>query len=406
MRYLMWMLAALLLVSCGKTEKKRRTLGYKGEAKTNPFLAARRFLEKGGKDVEFEHGLSHFDDATAMIFLPPSSINTVGRAKRLIQWVEGGGHLVVMLDGGEMGGNDFTRQPGVMLNLNEEVDRPGLAYLLEELDMSLDDWGHESADSQTNIHDLDVDEWEEMKESDRVLLGSEESEIMLEGEPMTIYHWSDQGLVYEEIYEGEYGSGEGHDTKTHRFLSVTYDLGRVTWLSDARPFRNRYIGYGDHAQFLDELTNLSSPGVIIFSSGDGDGLFSLLWRHFPMALVAALVAVIFWLWRHLPRFGPELDIDVGGRREFSSHVRGIGRFLWRHKRDDTMLAAMRAQVNRSLSLQAGVYHEGVFDQLAEKSGIPVDSIIEAMTRENVREPSVMVRVIKNLQLIRNTLSRV
>jgi hypothetical protein len=80
-------------------------------------------------------------------------------------------------------------------------------------------------------------------------------------------------------------------------------------------------------------------------------------------------------------------------------VRGIGRFLWHHKRDDSMLAAMRGSISRRLSLDATGNHEGVFDQLAESTSLPVESIIEAMTREQIREPGVMVRVVRNLQLI-------
>lgn len=403
MKWISLMLICLCCFSCGKTEKKRRTLGYKGSAKNNPFLAAERFLTELGEDVKSQHGLSEFDDETTMIFLPTSSINTIGRAKRLLAWVEEGGHLVVMLEGGERRGMDFVKEPSKRSIFDSEIEQPGIDYLLDELGLQLSDWDHESSDSGTDPSDLDIDEWEELKETDRVLLGSEQSELMLEGDPMTIHHWSDQGLVYPEVYEYEYGSSEGSDTDKHRYLSVTYDLGRVTWLTDARPFRNRYIGYADHARFLAELVDLSEPGKIVFSSGDGDGLFSLLWRHFPLFIAALIMAVALWLWRNLPRFGPQQDIWDDRLREYSSQVRGIGRFLWHHKRDDAMLVAMRATVNRSLSLRPGASQEGVFEQLSEKSGLPVEGVIEAMTRERIHDPGVMVRVTKNLQLIRNTL---
>ena len=43
-------------------------------------------------------------------------------------------------------------------------------------------------------------------------------------------------------------------------------------------------------------------------------------------------------------------------------------------------------------------HRGYpIDQLAEKSGLSRAAVIEAMTRNNTREPGVMVRVVKNLQ---------
>ena len=414
MRLLCLMLVSLLVVSCGKTEKKSRTTGYKGEAKNNPFLAAQRYLEKQGEDVSSGHGLSHFDDHTAMIFLPPSSVNTVGRAKRLMKWVKSGGHLVVMLEGGSIGGNDFLVNPSDPIDFDIEVERPGIDYILEELEVESKKWAHVSSDEEAeeeadeDVAETDEDEklsiekWEELAESDRVLLGSEVSEMMFEGESLTIHHWADQGLYYDEIFENEYGSGELDDTNKHRFLSVTYDSGRVTLLSDARPLRNRYIGYADHARFLEELVAFSRDGAVIFSNGEGDGLFSLLWLHFRLGMIAMLLFIAFWLWQHLPRFGPDQDIGVGEMREFSSQVRGIGRFLWQHKRDDTMLSAMRASVNRSFSLQSGVSGQVVYEQLSEKSGVPLESVIEAMTRENVHEPSVALRMIQNLQLILKT----
>lgn len=403
MRFLTLMLLSLLLVSCGETEKKRRTMGYKGEAKNNPFLAAQRYLRAEGKSVSSEHGLNHFDDSTAVIFLPPSSINTVGRAKRLLDWVEDGGHLVVMLDGGEKGGNDFRKNPNQRSVFDQELERPGVDYLLEQLDIGLEQRSCVSFDQSVDLEGMDVDEWEALEEKDRVLLGSEKSEIVLNGESLEIHHWANQGLLYDELYDGDYGSG-GEASEHHRFLSVSHVHGRVSWLSDARPFRNRYIGYAEHARILNELVGLSGPGTIIFSSGEGDGLLSLLWRHFPLFIIALIIALGLWLWQHLPRFGPEQDVEYGGLREYSSQVRGIGRFLWHHKRDDVMLGALRASVNRGLSIQPGSSHEGIFDQLAERSGLPLESVIEAMTRINVRDPGTMVRVTQNLQTILTTVT--
>jgi len=411
MRLLCLILVSLLVISCGKTEEKNRTTGYKGEAKNNPFLAAQRYLEKQGEEVSSGHGLSHFDDDTAMIFLPPSSVNTVGRAKRLMKWVESGGHLVVMLEGGSIGGNDFLVNPSDGTAFDIDDERPGIDYILDELEVEPKEWAHVSSEVEVEPEEdvdeaddekLTIEQWEELPESDRVLLGSEVSEMLFEGESLTIHHWAEQGLYYDEIFENEYGSGEMDDTNKHRFLSVTYESGRVTLLSDARPLRNRYIGYADHARFLEELVAFSREGSVIFSNGEGDGLFSLLWLHFRLGMIALLLLIVFWLWQHLPRFGPDQDIGTGEMREFSSQVHGIGRFLWQHKRDDTMLSAMRSSVNRSFSLQPGTSQQVVYEQLSEKSGVPLESVIEAMTRENVHEPSVALRMIQNLQLILKT----
>ena len=94
-------LLGLALSSCQKTEQKRRTVGYKGEARGNAFLAAQRLLERQGYSVSFKRNMGDLDADTATLFLTPSSLNTVGRSKRVLRWVGEGGHLVVMLKAGE-----------------------------------------------------------------------------------------------------------------------------------------------------------------------------------------------------------------------------------------------------------------------------------------------------------------
>ncbi|BDS05649.1 hypothetical protein NT6N_06890 [Oceaniferula spumae] len=386
---------SLLLSSCGEKEVKRRTVGYKGKAKSNPFLAAERFLAKQGKDVSSEYGLAQLDYNTSTLFLPPSSINTVGRAKRILKWIDEGGHLVLMLEGGEMGGNDFSMEPSTLFWQEELSD--GVDYMFDELRISYRTQSLSSAGSSST---LDLDDWEAMEEKDRVLLGSGESKINIGAGEMELRYWSEKAMEFKSHYLGNYASKDEHgEDDQHRFVSITHGTGRLSLMADARPLRNRYLAYADHAEFLVALVNLSRPGKVIFSSGEGDGFFTMVWRHFKMAVIGILVVVVFWLWRHLPRFGPEQDIVGGGTREFSEQVRGIGRFLWHHKRDDALLGALRANVNRKLSLQPGIGHEGIFEQLADSTSLPVESIIEAMTREHINEPGVMVRVTKNLQII-------
>ena len=386
----------VMFCSCGETEQKRRTTGYKGEARSNAFLAAQRLLGEYGYDVDKRRGLGELDYSTSMIFLSPSSLNTVGCAKRLMDWVDEGGHLVFMVSGGEKTGNDF-----VMNTLNWSMfdeDPSGMVYLFETLGIGLEDWDAEPEDPK--LEGMDLDDWESMSEESRALLGSEVSEFFLWENELVVHHWAEKGLVFNIQYEGDFGSEDKPEENKHRFLSIEHGVGRVTVLSDARPLRNRYIGQADHAQLLIDLAYISSRGGrIIFTNGAGDNFFSLLWRHFWMMLVALLIAVIFWLWKSLPRFGPVQDLPEGHMREYLGQVRGIGRFLWGHKRDDALLGAMRRNINRQLALVSGEQHEGIFEQLSERADLPVEQVIEAMTREQIREPGAMVRVTRNLQKI-------
>ncbi|MFK7911093.1 MAG: DUF4350 domain-containing protein [Akkermansiaceae bacterium] len=387
--------SALVFSSCGETEKKRRTTGYKGEARSNAFLAATRLLERNDYDVEQRSGLGELGYSTSTVFLAPSSLNTMGRAKRLMQWVEQGGHLVFMVSGGEKSGNDFKMDPHGWSMFDDESS--GVEYLFDELNVEVESWDTEP--ENTLLSGMDRDDWEAMSEEDRVLLGSEVSEFQFTGKKLKLHHWADKGLIHEVQFTGDMGSEDVPSESKHRFLSLVYGSGRVTILSDARPLRNRFIGQADHAQLLIDLVDISPGGMIVFTNGAGESFFSLVWRYFWMAVIAVGVAIIFWLWKNLPRFGPTQDLPESNMREYLGQVRGIGRFLWRNKRDDAMLGAMRRNINRRLALISGEHHEGIFEQLSETTGLSVEQVIEAMTREQIREPGTMVRVTRNLQQI-------
>ena len=389
------LLPLVFLAGCGETERKRRTVGYKGEARSNSFLAAQRLLEQRGYDVEQRSGAGGLDYGTSTLFLAPSSLNTVGRAKRLMNWVDHGGHLVLMVSGGEKTGNDFRMEQREWSMFDRESN--GFDYLLKGLGVEIEQW---STEPENHLLDgMDRDDWEVMPEGDRVLLGSEISKLTLRERELTIHHWADRGLVFDAKYYSDVGSNDEPAENKHRFLSVSYGTGRVTVLSDARPLRNRYLGQADHAQLLVDLMDLSRGGQVVFTNGTGEGFFSLVWRNFWMAVVAAAVAVVFWLWKNMPRFGPVQDLPESTQREFSGQVRGIGRFLWKNKRDDALLGALRQNISRRIALTSGGQHEGLFEQLAASTNLPVEQVIEAMTRQDIREPGTMVRVTRNLQKI-------
>ncbi len=400
-----WLLVCCLFVSCGETEKKRRTVGYKGPARGNAFLAAQRLLKLRGYESEIKSGIAGLDEDTALLFLTPSALNTTSRAAAVLKWVKGGGHLALMISNGEKRSNDFRPNTTGWIWKSSEI--PGVSHVLDALSVKLVEWQHQTAEDyfsnlkeekeskETSSSSLTRDEWEALSEEERVLLGLKEVDFSFAGISHRIYLRSNQGLEYEELGVNEYGTGK----KKHRCLSLVYGAGRVTIFTDARPLRNRYIGYADHAELLLDLVELSPEGKIVFSDGSGEGLFDLIWRHFWMVVLGAVLTIIFWLWKNLPRFGPQQDIGEGEMREFSGQLRGVGRFLWRQNRDDVMLDALRARVSQKLSLVGNDVDDAAFEQLAQSLDLPVETIREAMKRSEIREPSVMVRVMRTLQLI-------
>jgi len=390
-------LACLSICSCTKKEAKKRTVGYKGVARANAFLAAQRLLENNEYDVEMRSGLGRLDDSLSTLFLPSSTLNTEGRGKYLLNWVTVGGHAVVMMGNGEKRGNDFTQNDQATLHLGEEdtdlvEESPGVEYLLKEAYLDT------VYDENEEREELDLDEWEALAESDRVLMNSEVCDFFVGENNLTVHQWSDKGIVNLQDNED--------DRAEYRYYSVDYGDGRLTFLTDASPIRNRYIAYADHAQLLMGLLGMSkAEGAVAFSNGAGDTLFSLIWKYFKIAIFSFLLLIILWLWKSLPRFGPVQDIPDIQMREFSSQVRGVGRFLWRNKRNEAMLTSLRNTITKNQTLhqgQGGLDQASLFDQLVQHSELSLEAVTEAMTRINISEPNVMVRVVKNLQLILKT----
>ena len=458
---LLCIVGCLVLGSCGKTELKKRTLGYKGEARANAFLAGQRYLRELGYEVESKSGVGRLDDEVMTLFLPTSSLNTSGRGKRVMNWVSEGGHVVVMLENGHKRGNDFIprnvyskgfiedlekakvelekeeesvesdesvdseRSEGGEISAEaekgedaEDVEQlPGVEYIFAEVGVELAPWIKGEAEK------MERDDWEAMVESERALLNASECVVTFDERELTFYQWDGAVIRYASTEgaadtdaEGDSGEGseDASDDGSHssddgdfHIVSMYYGDGMVTLLGDASPLRNRYIGFADHADFLAAIVD-SSPtydGLVIFSSGSGDSFFSLIWQHFSYAVIGLAVVVVFWLWCYLPRFGPVEDLSEGHMRDFSGQLQGVGRFLWRYKSEEALLAALRSSITRKVGSGGEQGQDkDFFEKLAERSSLPVGAVIEAMSSHGIRDHGTMVRVVRNLQAILQTIN--
>ena len=152
-------------------------------------------------------------------------------------------------------------------------------------------------------------------------------------------------------------------------LTLRFGDGFVTALSDLDYLSNDAIGNLDHAQFLWDLVRLrefaqptGANAVAGAKAGTADrqpvwffnrpGKLSLIdWlaKNAWAPLTGGAVALLLWLWRVIPRFGPVLPDPERARRSLLDHLRASGRFLWSNGRATRLLESSREACLRRVS---------------------------------------------------------
>jgi len=361
----------VLLASCSYTETTRE-VGYKGRARVNPYLAAERFLEDFGYTVRNDPGWPDLDDPLGMVVLPASILSADGYIEALEGWVDWGGHAVITLENGEGYINDWSTGGGFGAWSSEEEPDAFDAWM-ERLGYTVE-YGEE------------VDSSTPPKTGEFVRLGGRRYEV-----------WMDS----EARLKSKGGKGR-------MVISRNLGDGRLTIVSDARPFRNKYIGDYDHAELLKALMALSEYGTeVVFVRNASLSFWSLLWSRAWPALIALILLVAAWLWKNLPRFGP-LDAHEDSRalRAYDHHLEALGDFHWRLDRGQGLLRPLREGLlerTQALALASGRRDADMFGLMAERSGISRERAERAMTFERARDSASFTRLVADLQSIHTSI---
>jgi len=409
-RYLGIILLVWLVSGCG--EKNYVTIdhtdGYKGAAKLNPYLAAQAFLrETHDAEVKVKNGFVKYDYDTGMVISPASTISSEIMVKKMLRWVRNGGVYVCLLERGEKRWvdvgehcdhetSDWSRKWDDDEEKNEALD-----YLLERMNIELiDDPSGKTTGGESYYGDpknpVVLGEELPLVETVKVEMFSDVEDILdaqIGGTKVMKYNGV---LSYEEdIYdEGDY----------HRLLGLNHGDGRIYFITDGRLFRNPYLAMNDHAELLESMSS-EVYGDIVFGYGNRRGFWSLMISYAGPALLGVFVLLVFWLWKSIPRFGPLLEIPESHARDYAQSVSNTGRFLWKYKSAGVLLTSMRENLLRTSGMfnAEGQAEESMIEIFAQKSGLDVEEVIEALTREQVNEAGDMVRITKNLQTILKSL---
>lgn len=269
----------------------------KGEARTNPFYAAQRFVEALGArgsryDVPTWHRIVTQTPTSSVIVLADWHWTLSDyRRVALESWVESGGRLVV--DATMIGGHEFERWSGISRfhRARQQSDEDNETGRRERCRTLRDEHGGTS--SSGPVYSVcSVFEYYSLKT-----------------EKPIVWALRDESGIHA--------------------MRVNVGRGSVTYIN-GNPFTERRLFDGDHGRLFVAATELRRGDDVHFlSEADHPSLLALVWQYGAGVVILTLALIGAALWRAGIRFGPPAAAPSAARRSLAEQIRGTGQFALR-----------------------------------------------------------------------------
>jgi hypothetical protein len=392
----------------GKLTPYQETLehGPAPEARANPYLAAEHFLRKQGLQVQRADGLEVMRDLPSagqtLLLLGDRNRMTPKQAERLLAWTAKGGHLLFVA---ERLWDEEEGKSGDLL-----LDSLGIQqYESEELDEDASEATDEEASAESE-HDAEqqagpIQDEETPLAADEDNAYPELTQLYLENEEAPAYFNFDTDFhLYDS--ENRAHAWANSDAATH-LLQLYHGDGLISVVSDSWIWQNQSISDYDNAWLLWYMTQDSQ--VTLLYRADRDDLFSQLLEHFPQALVALALLLVFGLWHLGMRQGPLLLPASRNRRQLQEHLRGSADFLLRHNGQHSLLQGLQQDIQR----RARHRHPGferlavaeqwqILSRLTRQPSSVISQAMRPLPKQRLAAAD-FTRQVANLQTLRNAL---
>jgi hypothetical protein len=359
--------------------EKEIALPPRGEAGYNPLYALKKTLQADRLKVDSRQRLNLSTAQlgkrdTVLILNDPRAMTPVD-SRRLLEWVSGGGHLLLR-----------TPPAG---SRNEETSVP----LLEALHIMLTDDSPACAPLQVPGEEQHI----EFCRGRRFFFDEVEPELA----------WGDLQAAY--VY-ARLAHGEGH-------VDVLADFDFLTNNGDRRselfaPDEDPLVGGlrdGPHRALARQLLapNYGQGTVHLVYAAQMPSLWrTLLQRGWPV-WAPLLLALLAWLWLRMQRFGPLRPAPMGERRSLLEHVRASGEHLFRYNKRALLYASVRnsylARLRRRDPVAAALAGEPQAGAIAERLGISAEAVRSALQAPPSHDKSAFRNRISTLIQLRNRL---
>lgn len=397
----------LFFLTCEPYEAEYHT-GYHGEAARNQYYAAQVLLTRMGMPAQsFAQvgALSSLpsESSTVVITTPRLSLDPP-TSERLLDWVDRGGHLVLVT---WQLWDDKNRTPDPIL------DSLGVHQFLNK-----DDEGDEDApDAQPAPTAPDAepdapqgDEPEADAPGDGRPAGDwSEADFPDRDTPLRVHFEPDFRIELTDDASRSLILEIGDDDTGSHWVTLRHGKGLVTALTDDEFMTTPKIGDLDHAELVYRMSRLGGHrGPVWLVYGDQrPSALQLLWRHGWMVAIAGALSLLLWLWSASRRFGPLAGEAPAERRELMEHVRAAGRLEWRNGAASALLAASReAVLARLRERHPGLESLDPADQaraLEKLSGLPRARVADALAFSDERDGSRFAAKVAILEKLRRSL---
>ncbi len=335
-----------------------------GEAQRNPLYVLKLALIADGVKAQARPRLQRELVAlrardTVLLYNDPRTL-TNADVKALLDWVEGGGHLLVR-----------TPPPGPL-----DVDAP--IALLDEMGIAVRNEGPECAGLDVSGEDGHVE-----------FCNGRRFDLTEDAPPSTL-QWGD-------------------DARGNVFVRMPHGDGVVDVVGEFDFLANDGLKDAPHIALTRQLLepNYRAGTVHLIYAAQVPSFWMTLLRESWMAWVPLLLALLAWLWRRMQRFGPLVPTPAAERRSLLEHITASGEHVYRYGYAHLLHQATRnaflARLRRRDAQAAALDGDAQAAMLAERFGMTPSEIRDALATPIARDHAAFRSRVATLMRMRNSL---
>lgn len=350
-----------------------RRLPLSGEARVNPLFGLQTILRKRGLTVETQpqfraEALPKPPGLVVMSADLRSLSWTASNA--LLDWVRGGGHLVLELPKAEGGSAPLLDDLGLWTQarytcIDWQYSAPAAAQKAAKRARG----GAEVLPSLEELLDPttwfgDTSRW---CGSQRLMLGDEVTESDFDW----LYGNAEDGWLMARL---RHGGGQIVFASQLDFLAT----------QGLRSHANAAVAWQLLGPSLQE-----SPEVLLVYAADLPPLHVLIVRHGWPILLPLLLALLAWMWMRSQRFGPLLPEVATPRRALREHLRAAAELALRRRQGSALLKPLRQRVLQRLALSA-----------PEIAALPARELAQALAARHSLSPIAVEQALFDIRIDR------